>query len=220
MHGTIWTNNALQALRQEATETAASPSLSSPCRGLQGIRTRKSLTPIRELCWGMYLWANFNLKMAWDGERTREGMHWASELFFLKIVHCTKRSLSSSWFSALCQACRAGSQTTCEQKKSVQLLFPKLNLNSYFYVWVWNEIGSRPKNYSLNWIQTASNLKKKIMTWSDSLIFKASMANHIVGRTLSLFLVWGISKQAVLGQHQLMFLPGISCLASTVLRPW
>lgn len=41
------------------------------------------------------------------------------------------------------------------------------------------------------------------MSWSDSLNIKATMANHIVWRTLSLFLVWGISKQASLGQGQL-----------------
>lgn len=50
-------------------------------------------------------------------------MCWVSELLSLKIVHHTKKvslSPSSSCFSAFCQACRAGSQTGSEQKKSVQ----------------------------------------------------------------------------------------------------
>lgn len=122
--------------------------------------TRKSMTPMRELYWGMYLWANFNLKMAWDGERTGEGMCWVSELLSLKIVHHTKKvslSPSSSCFSAFCQACRAGSQTGSEQKNLFkQLLFPKLQLNlkGYFDIWIWTQIRNRPKNCSLSWNQT------------------------------------------------------------------
>lgn len=143
-----WTSNCwlnqpcrLQECEPEETDLLLFPPLIADSLK----ETRKSMTPMRELYWGMYLWANFNLKMAWDGERTGEGMCWVSELLSLKIVHHTKKvslSPSSSCFSAFCQACRAGSQTGSEQKKSVQTviipqtaiepegLFWHLNLNS------------------------------------------------------------------------------------------